>query len=213
MNSQFQPPVKTIADLLRRLGDIPPDRVRFDPVPGTATVDDLLQPENAGCELVDETLVEKPMGVRESLLACFLGQILGPHIRQHNLGILTGADGTYEVLLGLVRLPDLAFISWDRLPNRRVPDDPVPNVVPELAVEVLSRSNTLGEMARKRDEYFRAGVRLVWEIDPRARTVRAYTTADRHQDFTAADTLAGDPVLPGFTLPLTQLFAELDRHG
>jgi Uma2 family endonuclease len=82
-----------------------------------------------------------------------------------------------------------------------------------LAVEVLSLSNTAGEMARKRDEYFRAGVRLVWEIDPRARTVRAYTAADQFRDLTAADTLSGDPVLPGFTLPLADLFAELDRHG
>jgi Uma2 family endonuclease len=68
-------------------------------------------------------------------------------------------------------------------------------------------------MARKRDEYFRGGVRLVWEIDPRARTVRAYTATDHYQDFTAADTLTGEPVLPGFTVSLAQLFAELDRHG
>ena len=213
MSIGFQPPVKTIGQLLRRLGDIPPDRVRLDPAPGTARIEDLLKPENTGCELVEGTLVEKPMGFRESMLAMFLGQILGPHIRQQNLGILTGADGSYEVLLGLVRLPDLAFVSWDRLPNRRLPEDPIPNVVPDLAVEVLSRSNTLAEMALKRSEYFRGGVRLVWEIDPRARTVRVYTAPEEHEDLTAADTLRGDPVLPGFTLPLQQLFAELDRHG
>ena len=68
-------------------------------------------------------------------------------------------------------------------------------------------------MDRKRDEYFRAGVRLVWEIDPRKRTARVYTALDRFTDLTAADTLTGDPVLPGFTLPLAALFAELDRHG
>jgi Uma2 family endonuclease len=213
MSISFQPPVKTIGDLLRRLGDIPPDRVRFDPLPGTATIDDLLKPENANCELVDDTLVEKPMGVRESALAFFLGQLLGPFVRQHNLGVLTGADGTWAILTGLVRLPDVAFVSWNRLPDRCLPDEPVPNVVPDLAVEVLSRSNTPHEMARKRDEYFRAQVRLVWEIDPRARTVRVYTAADRYQDFTAADTLTGDPVLPGFIVSLAQLFAELDRHG
>ncbi|MDB5312142.1 MAG: hypothetical protein JWO38_6344 [Gemmataceae bacterium] len=213
MSTHFQPPVKTIGDLLRRLGDIPPDRVRFSPVPGTATVDDLLKPENAGCELVDETLVEKPVGVRESAIAFFLGQLLGPFVRKHNLGILTGADGTWAILSGLVRLPDVAFVSWNRLPGGRYPDEPVPNVVPDLAVEVLSNGNTPGEMTRKRAEYFRAGVRLVWEIDPRARAVRVYSAPDRHQDLTAADTLVGDSVLPGFALPLQQLFAELDRHG
>lgn len=213
MNVRFQPPVKTMQDLLHLLGDIAPERVRVNPAPGTATVADLQEPDNDGCELIDGTLVEKAMGVRESILAAFLAEFLGPFVRGRNLGIVSGADGTFELLSGLVRLPDLAFVSWDRLPGRRVPEEPIPNVVPDLAVEVLSRNNTPGEMARKRDEYFRAGVRLVWEIDPRARTARVYTALDHYHDLTVADTLTGDPVLPGFTLPLARLFAELDRHG
>jgi Uma2 family endonuclease len=213
MSPTFDPPVRTIAQLLQRLGDIPADRVRFQPLPGTATIDDLLKPENKLCELIEGTLVDKPMGIREAVLAYYLSELLGPQIRQQNLGIITGPDGTYEMLSGLVRLPDVAFVSWDRLPGRRLPDEPVPNVVPDLAIEVLSRNNTRREMARKREEYFQAGVRLVWEIDPRARTVRVYTTLDQFTDHTAADTLTGEPVLPGFTLPLAQLFAELDRHG
>ena len=80
-------------------------------------------------------------------------------------------------------------------------------------VEVLSEGNTRAEMDRKRGEYFRAGVRVVWEIDPRRRTLRVYEAADRYTDLTEADTLAGDPVLPGFRFPLSDLFAELDQHG
>lgn len=213
MNVSFEPPIHTIGDLLRRLGDVPADRVRFTPVPGTATKDDLLKPENKNCELVDETLVEKPMGMRESLLAIWIGHLLQNHVHLRNLGLITGADGTYEVLLGLVRLPDVAFVSWDRLPGRRVPDEPIPNVVPDLAIEVLSPSNTAKEMARKRGEYFRAGVRRVWEIDPRTRTARVYTSETAVTDLTSTDTLDGGPVLPGFSLPLAQVFAELDRHG
>jgi len=213
MNIRFEPPIHTIGDLLRRLGDVPPDRVRFDPIPGTATKDDLLRPENKNCELVDETIVEKSMGMRESLLAIWFGHLRQNFVHPRNLGLITGADGTYEVLLGLVRLPDVAFVSWDRLPGRRVPEEPIPNVVPDLAVEVLSPSNTVKEMARKRGEYFRAGVRLVWEIDPRTRTAHVYTSEASFTDLSAADTLDGGPVLPGFTLPLGELFAELDRHG
>ena len=213
MNVRFEPPIHTVGDLLRRLGDIPPDRVRFTPVPGTATKDDLLRPENKNCELVDETLVEKPVGMRESLLAVWFSHLLQNFVHPRNLGLITGADGTYEVLLGLVRLPDVAFISWDRLPGRRVPEEPVPNVVPDLAVEVLSPSNTPKEMARKRGEYFRAGVQLVWEVDPRSRTARVYMNESSFTELTATDTLDGGTVLPGFTLPLAQLFAELDRHG
>lgn len=212
MAPTFDPPVRTIADLLRRFGDVPADRVRFDPVPGTATRADLLTDANRRCELVDDTLVEKPMGVRESLLALYLAELLGPHVRRQNLGILTGADGTYELVSGLVRLPDLAFVSWDRLPGRRLPDEPVPNVVPDLAVEVLSARNTPAEMGRKRAEYFAAGVRLVWELDPRARTARVYT-AGAFSDLTAADALDGGAVLPGVAVPLADLFAELDRRG
>lgn len=213
MSTTFNPPVRTIADLLRRLGDIPPDRVRFDPTPGLATVVDLLRPENEGCELVEGTLVEKAMGTREAFLAAYVIELLGLFVRANNLGILTPGDGAWEMMSGLVRLPDVAFLSWDRLPSREVPDEPIASAVPDLAVEVLSRSNTPGEMARKRGEYFRAGVRLVWEIDPRARAVRAYTSETAFTDHTAADTLTGDPVLPGFALPLAQLFAELDRRG
>ena len=56
---------------------------------------------------------------------------------------------------GLVRIPDVAFISWGRLPNRRVPTEPIPDLAPDLAVEVLSVGNTPGEMARKRQGLFR----------------------------------------------------------
>jgi Uma2 family endonuclease len=213
MNIRFKPPVLTVGDLLHRLGDVSPERVLFNPIPGTATEADLLLPGNRGCELVEGTLVEKPMGFRESLLAAYLIELLGPFIRANNLGIRTGEDGPFRLLTGLVRKPDVAFVSWDRLPGRQIPDAPVPDVVPDLAVEVLSESNTPAEMDRKRDEYFRAGVRLVWEIDPRARTVRVYTAVDQFQDLTAADNLTGGSVLPGFTLPLADLFAELDRHG
>jgi Uma2 family endonuclease len=213
MSTTFNPPVRTIADLLRRLGDIPADRVRFDPMPGSATVADLLRPENKGCELVEGTLVEKAMGTREAFLAGYLLELLGPFVRANNLGILTPGDAAWEMMSGLVRVPDVAFLSWESLPNRELPDDPIASAVPDLAVEVLSWSNTPGEMARKRGEYFRAGTRLVWEIDPRGRTVRVYTSETAFTDLTAADTLTGGPVLPGFALPLAQLFAELDRRG
>jgi Uma2 family endonuclease len=213
MTIVFNPPVRTIADLLHRLGDIPPERIRYDPVPGTARIEDLLVEGNRKCELIDQTLVEKPMGLRESLLAAWLVEIIGPFIRKHNLGIRTGEEGPFQLLSGLVRKPDFAFVSWDRLPGRTVPDEPFPDVAPDLAVEVLSPSNTRAEMARKRGEYFHSGVRLLWEIDPRARTVRVYTSETAFTDLTAADSLDGRDVLPGLSLPVAELFAELDRHG
>jgi Uma2 family endonuclease len=211
MNVPYVAPVRTMASLLHDLGDVPPERVRFVPTPGTATIDDLLKPENAHCELVDGTLVEKPVGWEETLLGARLVTLISNFVDAHDLGEVNGGDGFIELPSGPVRAPDVSFVSHARARTRQ-PGQAVPQFAPDLAVEVLSPSNTKAEMARKRDEYFRAGVRMVWEIDPRARTACVYTASDRYTDLTAADTLAGDPVLPGFTLPLAELFARLDRR-
>ena len=100
---------------------------------------------------------------------------------------------------GLVRIPDLAFISWQRLPERRVPTDPIPGLVPDLVVEVLSDGNTAAEMDRKRREYFAAGVRLAWFVDPVARTVEVYTAANQSTLLEAEQTLDGGK--PDFLCP------------
>jgi Uma2 family endonuclease len=78
---------------------------------------------------------------------------------------------------------------------------------------VLSQGNTDEEMKRKRDEYFAAGVRLVWLVDPEARTVTVYIAPDQSKLLMQEQTLDGGDVLPGFALALKDLFAELDRQG
>jgi Uma2 family endonuclease len=192
------------------------DRIRFRPYLGTATFQDVVdieQREGKLCELVKGVLVEKATGFEESCLAMFLGGLLNAFVIPRNLGIITGEAGTMEIIADLVRIPDVAFINWNRIPGRRQPMAPIPRLAPNLAVEVLSRSNTPGEMAVKLQEYFAAGVELVWEIDPRARTVVVSSPATKAITLTEADTLDGGSVLPGFALPLQQLFAELDRQG
>lgn len=208
--------IDTLADLLDRLGGIPLNRIRFRPYPGTATVQDVIDMERRESklfELVEGVLLEKAGGFIQSGLAGFLLGVLNAFVIPRNLGIVTGADGTVELMAGLVRIPDVAFTSWDRLPGRRYPTTPIPRLAPNLAAEVLSRSNTPGEMAVKRQDYFTAGVELVWEIDPVARTVVVYTSVTHLTTLSAPDTLDGGLILPGFTLPLQELFAELDRHG
>jgi Uma2 family endonuclease len=209
-------PIKTLADLLEQLGGIAPDRVRFHRFPGTATEQDVLDihaREGRVCELVQGVLVEKPMGLRESCLACALIELLRHFVTTRNLGLVTGEAGLVPLAPGLVRAPDVAFISWDRLPQRRMPTESIPALVPDLAVEVLSASNTAKEMDRKRGEYFAAGVRLVWLVDPETRSVSVYTAPAQATVLDEGQTLEGGPVLPGFTLPLRVLFAELDRQG
>jgi Uma2 family endonuclease len=209
------PPRQTVADLLDALG-ASSSRVRISPPPGTATERDLLdhhRRENRLFELVDGTLVEKAMGYRASLLAGLILELLRVFNRSRNLGLVTGADGMVRLFPGLVRIPDVAFVSWDRIPGRCVPREPIPALVPELAVEVLSESNTPAEMDRKRRDYFKAGVKVVWEIDPDKRTAMVYTSPEQCSVLKEGDTMIGTDVLAGFAVSVGELFAELDLHG
>jgi Uma2 family endonuclease len=167
--------------------------------------------ENRLYELVDGVLVEKVMGVLESALAAHLIGQIDPFVQAHNLGFVAGADGTVRLLAGLVRIPDLAFISWHRVGSKEYPRQPIPDLVPDLAIEVLSENNTEQEMMRKLKEYFLAGVRLVWLVDPAKRTVRVYVAPDRETVLTEEETLTGGDVLPGLALPLRQVFARVPR--
>ena len=206
--------IETLADLLKELGGIPPQRIRFHPPPGTATEQDVLDieaRENRLCELVDGVLVEKAMGYLESILAIALGRHLSNFVVPRNLGYVSGEAGMMRLFAGLVRIPDVAFASWERFPEGRLPEAPIPDLVPDLAVEVLSAGNTPAEMERKRREYFDAGVKLVWLVEPRSRCVTVFTSADEYHDLVQGDVLDAAEVLPGFSLELRHLFSELDR--
>jgi Uma2 family endonuclease len=206
----------TVAELIESLGGIPPERIRLKPPPGQATVADVIEierRENRICELVEGVLVEKAMGFREGFLTSFLVFRLRSFVDPVNLGVVNGADGMMQLFPGLVRIPDVAFACWARFPQGRLPDEPVPHLVPDLAIEVLSRGNTRREMDRKVGEYFAAGVKLVWLVDPAKRVVIVYTSVKDQRTLTQADTLDGGEVLPGFSLPLRELFAELDRRA
>ena len=172
MNPEFDPP---FADLFHRLGDIPADRVRLKPTPGTAKIEDLLLMENKYCELIDHTLVQKAVGFREAVFNGFITQALFQYAYPR-MGFVTGATGCVELVGGSVRAPDASFFSWDRA-CRRLPDEPIPFLTPDLAVEVLKTGNTPQEMSRKYTEFFRSGVRLVWEFDIRKRLVQISGTS------------------------------------
>jgi Uma2 family endonuclease len=207
-------PFETIADLLRKLGRISPRRIRAVPPPGRATEKDLIALHNRTdrlYELVDGVLVEKIMSFPESALAVDLIRLLGNYLDKNDVGLMAGADGGMRLLPGLVRLPDVSFVRWERLPAREIPLDPIAGLAPDLAVEVLSKGNTKGEMARKLREYFLAGVRLVWFVDPRRRAVQVFTAPDESVTLAEGQTLDGGEVLPGLSLSVRELFAHVPR--
>ena len=146
------------------------------------------------------------MGYEESLIAIRIAYLLSAFVTQRKLGLVSGEAGMMRILANRVRIPDVAFISFDRLPNRQLPREPIPSLVPNLAVEVLSESNTRKEMTIKLGEYFSAGVQLVWYVDPKSRSLDAYTAADQVQRLAGEDILTGGEVLPGFQTPVSALF-------
>ena len=203
----------TVADLHDHLGHIPLQRIRLYPPPGTAVLADVLTvqaQEDRLCELVDGVLVEKTVGYYESRLALLIGYFLEDFLEQHDLGIVLGADGMLQLLHDQVRIPDVSFFSWMHFPNRELPSEPIPRLVPDLAVEVLSASNTVQEMHRKLQEYFAAGTQLVWYVNPEMQRITVYTAPEQWLELGIEDVLDGGDVLPGFQLPIRDLF---DRAG
>jgi len=199
-------------EVLSALGGIPPSRVRMDPPPGTATVRDVIRlwkAEGRMCELVDGTLVEKPMAFDESNIAGLIITALNNYFTSNPVGMAVGEQGMMQLSRALVRAPDAAFISWEQFPERHTKGEPIASVHPDLAVEVFSKGNTRKEMARKRREYFRAGCKLVWIVFPRSRTVEVYTSPTDFATLTTSETLTGSDVLPRFRLPIRSLFANV----
>jgi Uma2 family endonuclease len=212
------PPADTFADLWARLGGVPPERILMRPFPGTATEADVLAvregPGHRVCELIDGVLVaRKDMSFKEGFLAGYILRQIGNYLDGNNLGIVAPGDSQIRFRIGLVRIPDVSFIPWTRIPGDEVPDEPIATVIPTLTVEVLSRSNTPAEMDRKIAEYFDAGVKLVWIIDPRDETARVHTGPARSKELDRTGTLEWGRVLPGFRLPLAELFASTRRRG
>ena len=200
----------TVAELLENLG-VPACRVRLHPPLGHATEHDAAESKNlhgAICELVDGTLVEKPMGFYESSLGMILGGYLHAYLINHSIGFVVGESGASRTIPGRVRMPDVGFYSWNHFPGRTLPAGGVLDVPADLVVEILSPSNTRTEMEQKRQEYFASGTQLYWEVLPETRQVRVFTDANTHTLLGETDSLVGEPVLPGFVLSIQEWFSR-----
>jgi Uma2 family endonuclease len=150
--------------------------------------------------------VEKTVGHYESILAARIVARIQVYLDNHDVGTTATEASMMELFPGHVRAPDVCVTLWERYPTGSVPDDPIPPVVPNLVVEVLSQSNTRAEMRRKLHDYFTAGVERVWYIDPRVRTARAFTAEEQFVDVDEKGALSGGEVLPGFELSLADVF-------
>jgi Uma2 family endonuclease len=166
-----------------------------------------------GHELVDGILVEKPMGFRDDCIGTRIAHLIAVYLDTNNLGVVAGAQGLIRFKLDLVRVPDVSFIRWDSVDDPDEIENPAGAFLdhpPDLAVEILSPSNTRREMEIKLGEYAKAGVILVWYVDPERQEVDVYPkgNAKRKKTVGVTGTLDGSEVLPGFSLPVAKIFEK-----
>lgn len=162
-------------------------------------------------EIIDGAKVElPPMSVDSQAIAFRLAHHLS------NYGVAQGIGDAYtEMLFKLPlkkdrnRKPDAAFVPYSRWPKyKSLPSTNAWDVLPDLCVEVVSPNDNGDEIETKVTEYLSAGVPLLWVVYPRQEVVYVYESASQVRRLTPADTLDGGTVIPGFTLPLAELFPQ-----
>ncbi|MBM3235631.1 Uma2 family endonuclease [Candidatus Poribacteria bacterium] len=128
--------------------------------------------------------------------------LLNNYVRQHRLGRVYTAETTFQIGES-GRKPDVAFVSQERLPENRYQASPIP---PDLAIEVISPSDKFYDVQEKALEYLDAGVKMVWVIEPIAKTIIVYRSRNDIKILTQNDTLMGEEVVSGFQCAVTEIF-------
>jgi Uma2 family endonuclease len=173
------------------------------------TAEEALEQAGAGrWELVRGELRDMPpAGGEHGIRAMRLGTRLTVYVEAHDLGAVLAAETGFLIARDpdTVRGPDAAFISKEKVPAQW-PSGWL-TIVPDLIVEVVSPRDRVGEVEDKIAEWLGFGVRLVWVVYPGSRTFQIHRPDQRPRVLSEADTLDGGEIVPGFTLPLSDLFA------
>jgi Uma2 family endonuclease len=173
------------------------------------TAEDLAEmPTDEPWELWEGELRKVPgAGLEASGLAHWIGVLITLFVRPRNLGFVSGSDGTFILRRDpdVVVVPDVAFTRWEHLPGRRPPASYLRGR-PDLAVEVKSPSDRRRDIEEKLGHYRNAGVPLVWWVFPEDRRVEVYRLGELVATLGEGDVLDGENVLPGFTLPVSEIF-------
>jgi Uma2 family endonuclease len=160
-------------------------------------------------ELIDGEPVEmSPAADESSSIGATIIVLLGAFVLPRRLGRLYNAEGGFVLFPDrpTVRVPDVAFVLAERAPQGKARKS-FPRLAPDLVVEVLSPSDRTSDVVAKLEMYQEAGVRLIWLVDPDALTVTVIAAGHTARVLQAADTLDGGDVLPGFSVPVADIFA------
>jgi Uma2 family endonuclease len=182
----------------------------------------LLEPGGTPPPTTDEVLYEvvngqrvelPPMSIYAAWVTSRLGYRLGPFVEEQQLGTVVN-EGLFilDAEGNLRRRPDLAFVSAERWPlGSPIPETGDWQVIPDLAVEVISPNDAFENVLAKMDEYFEKGVRQVWIVLPTRQRIYVFHSPTQVRILSAADELDGGELLPGFHMPVARLFQRDTR--
>ncbi len=158
-------------------------------------------------ELVEGRVVRmSPPGSRHAVLATRIAMLLAQHADAHRLGAVMTCGGVkLAANPDTVREPDIAFVRQDRIPVAGVPEGFWPGA-PDLAVEITSPGDRPSEIRTKVDDYIARGVRLIWVVDPKKKTVTAHAPRSTPVTLGVDDVLHAGDVVPGFSCPVRRIF-------
>lgn len=194
---------------------IAPPAVKNDAAPKLTPEDLLALPERERFELVDGQLVEREMSHSAVWISARIIYFIQAYLMKNPIGDVYSEGGSYQCFpeeSSRIRRPDVSFIRTGRLPLEQFERGHV-RIAPDLAVEVISPSDLHYDVNSKLEDYFSAGIPLVWLVNPDTRTVTVYrekgTSITRLQFH---DTLTGEDILPGFTCPVKDIFPPLTKN-
>ena len=162
-------------------------------------------------ELVDGELVDMNGAPGHSVVSTQFGRLIGNHVIDTGLPLHVGNSGGFQMNPHTLRFPDVHVTTWERMAAYNPSEGAWPRFAPNVAIEVVSSSNTPAALARKTAEYFASGTQAVWIADPDPRTVTIRRPGAPEQVFGVGDILSGEPEIPGFACAVADIFAVLDQ--
>jgi Uma2 family endonuclease len=162
-------------------------------------------------EIVNGELIDMGnSGAKHGYVCSILMILLGGYVRLHKLGAMFDSSTAFKMKSGNKRSPDVSFMAKERLQGLDDIPDGFLEGAPDLAVEILSPSNTVEEIDKKIIEYFDNGSRLVWVINPKQNYILVYRNGQEPDRLVKSnDSLDGEEIVPGFNLPVAELFQKL----
>jgi Uma2 family endonuclease len=182
--------------------------------PGTEITPEGLSrmPDGKHFELIDGELVERKMSVLSGLVASRINRILGNHCEENNLGWVLDSEVGYQCFPWKprqVRRADVSFIALDRYPLKQLSEEGHVSISPDLAIEVISPNDLASELNEKLEEYVKAGVKLIWVVDPENRILQVHRPDGTSIRLREDHEVSGEDVIPGFRCSVGAFFPVL----